>query len=49
MEGSNTKPKYGRNWKRLVVIYLAVGAVVYGVIYLLLQAGNGGSGGGLYG
>ena len=31
---------YGRNWKKWLLIY--------GVVYLILQAGNG-SGGGLYG
>jgi hypothetical protein len=38
---------YGRNWKKLLVIYLVVGAAVYGLIYLFLQSG-GGSGGGFY-
>jgi hypothetical protein len=37
-----------RNWKKLLGIYLVVGAIAYFLIYLALQAGNGG-GGGLYG
>jgi hypothetical protein len=40
---------YGRSWKRWLVIYLIAGAIVYGIVYLVLQAGGGGSGGGLYG
>jgi hypothetical protein len=39
--------RYGRNWKRLLGIYLVVGVAVYFLIFLLLRAG-GGSGGGLY-
>lgn len=46
-ENRETKRRYGRNWKKLLGIYLAVGAVVYLVIFLVLSAGNG-SGGGLY-
>ena len=42
------KSGYGRNWKKRLAIYLVAGAIVYGVIYLLFVAGNGG-GGGLYG
>jgi hypothetical protein len=38
---------YGRSWKRWVAIYLVAGAVIYGVIYLVLQSGSGS--GGLYG
>jgi hypothetical protein len=39
--------RYGRNWKKLLAIYLVVGAAVYGLIYLILQSG-GGSGGGFF-
>lgn len=45
---SDRRQRYGRNWKKLVAIYLVIGAVAYGLIYLALQSG-GGSGGGLYG
>jgi hypothetical protein len=38
------KRGYGRNWKKLLAIYLAVGAVVYLVIFLALQAGSGSTG-----
>jgi hypothetical protein len=38
---------YGRRWKKWLVIYLVAGALIYGLVYLILQAG-GGSGGGLY-
>jgi hypothetical protein len=41
-----TKGRYGRNWKKLLGIYLAVGAVVYLVIFLILRASD--SSGGLY-
>jgi hypothetical protein len=38
---------YGRrNWKKLLAIYVAVGAVVYLIIYLVFFTGGGGSGGG---
>lgn len=47
-ESGSPRRGYGRNWRRWVLIYLAVGAVVYGVVYLALQSGSG-SGGGLYG
>lgn len=45
-ENREAKRGYGRNWKRLLAIYLAVGAVVYLVIFLLLRASDGS--GGLY-
>jgi hypothetical protein len=38
---------YGRRWKKWLVIYLVAGAVIYGLVYLILQSG-GSSGGGLY-
>jgi hypothetical protein len=43
---------YGRNWKRWLAIYAAVGVVVYLVVYLVFfyHSGGGaaGGGGGLY-
>lgn len=39
---------YGRSWKKWLVIYLVAGALIYGLVYLILQS-SGGSGGGLYG
>jgi hypothetical protein len=45
-ENRETKRGYGRNWKRLVAIYLAVGAVVYLLVFLALRASDGS--GGLY-
>lgn len=39
---------YGRRWKKWLVIYAMAGALIYGIVYLILQSG-GGSGGGLYG
>jgi hypothetical protein len=48
MAESSGKRRYSRNWKKWVVIYLAAAVVVYGLIYLILQSGDG-SGGGLYG
>ncbi len=41
-----SKRSYGGKWKKWLVIYLAAGAVVYGIVFLLLH--SGGSGGGLY-
>jgi hypothetical protein len=41
------KHGYGRSWKKWLLIYLGAGLVIYGVVYLLLQSGNGS--GGLYG
>ena len=38
--------RYGKTWKKWLAIYVAVGAVVYLAVYLILQAGNGT--GGLY-
>jgi hypothetical protein len=46
---SDRKHGYGRNWKKLVAIYLVIGALAYGLIYLALQSGGGSGGGGLYG
>jgi hypothetical protein len=46
---SDRKQGYGRNWKKLVAIYLVIGALAYGLIYLALQSGGGSGGGGLYG
>jgi hypothetical protein len=38
---------YGRgNWKKLLAIYIVVGAVIYALAYLIFFAGGGGSGGG---
>jgi hypothetical protein len=39
---------YGRGWKKWLVISLVAGALIYGLVYLILQS-SGGSGGGLYG
>jgi hypothetical protein len=38
-----------KNWKKWLLIYAGAAVVIYGVIYLLLQAGAGSGGGGLYG
>lgn len=38
---------YGKKWKKWLALYVAIGAVAYLVIYLVLSAGNG-SGNGLY-
>jgi hypothetical protein len=35
---------YGGRWKRWLAIYLAVGAVVYVLVYLLFFRGGGGGG-----
>jgi hypothetical protein len=43
---------YGRNWKKWLAIYAAVGIVVYLVVYLVFFTSGGGAGagggGGLY-
>jgi hypothetical protein len=36
---------YGRNWKKLLAIYLIIGAIAYVVIYLMFFTGSGGGGG----
>jgi hypothetical protein len=36
---------YGRKWKRWLAIYLAVGAVVYVVLYVAFFHHGGGGGG----
>jgi hypothetical protein len=42
----NESRGYGKKWKKWLAIYVAIGAVAYLVVYLILQAGNGS--GGLY-
>jgi hypothetical protein len=39
---------YGGKWKRWLAIYLAIGAVVYVLLYLLFFANGGGRGGSIY-
>jgi hypothetical protein len=50
MAQNRSEHGYGSKWKRYVLIYLLVGAVVYGLIYLLFftDALGGGGAGGLY-
>ncbi|HVF68948.1 MAG TPA: hypothetical protein VNA13_00100 [Xanthomonadales bacterium] len=36
-----SKKSYGRNWKKLVLIYLAVGAIIYGGIYYFVLSKQG--------
>lgn len=38
------KQGYGSKWKRMVLIYLVVGAVVYAIIYFVFLNGPGGGG-----
>jgi hypothetical protein len=45
---ARTGTGYARNWKKWAAIYLAVGAVVYLVVYLLFFTGGGGGGGGFH-
>ena len=46
---SEQTSKYGRSWKRWLGIYLAVGAVVYLIVYLaFFHGGGGGAGGGFH-
>jgi hypothetical protein len=47
---ANRSNGYGRNWKKWLAIYAAVGVVVYLIVYLVFFAngGGGGAGGGLY-
>ncbi|MGZ6544134.1 MAG: hypothetical protein ACXVEI_02325 [Actinomycetota bacterium] len=42
---SSEQSGYGRNWKRWLAIYLAVGAVAYVVLYLAFFHHGGGGGG----
>jgi hypothetical protein len=49
MAENRSERGYGSKWKKYVLIYLLVGAVVYGLIYLLFFTGGpGGGGGGIY-
>jgi hypothetical protein len=49
---ANRRTGYGRNWKRWLAIYAAVGVVIYLIVYFLFfYSGGGGAGtggGGLY-
>ena len=47
---ANRSTGYGRNWKKWLAIYAAVGVVVYLIVYLVFFANGGGAsgGGGLY-
>jgi hypothetical protein len=47
MAQDRSEQGYGRKWPKYVLIYLAVAAVVYGLIYVFFFT-DGGSGG-LYG
>jgi hypothetical protein len=38
--------RYGRNWKKWLAIYLAVGAVVYFIVFAVFFHHGGGAGGG---
>ena len=46
--GTQRGPKrgYGSKWKKWLAIYLAVGAVVYAIVYFAFLHHSGGSGGG---
>jgi hypothetical protein len=50
MAQNRSERAYGSRWKKYVLIYLLVGAVLYGLIYLLFftDALGGGGAGGLY-
>jgi preprotein translocase subunit SecG len=41
---------YGSRWKKWLLVYLAIGIVVYAIIYFVFihNGSGGGSGGGLY-
>ena len=43
---ANRSTGYGRNWKKWLAIYAAVGVVVYLIVYLVFFASGGGAGGG---
>ena len=48
MQNIENKPKrgYGGKWKKWLLIYLAVGAVVYAIVYFVFLSHGGGYGGG---
>jgi hypothetical protein len=51
MAENRSDQRYRSRWPKYVLIYLAVAAVVYGLIYLLFFSdvlSGGGGGGGLY-
>ncbi|MDP9295961.1 MAG: hypothetical protein M3O88_04605 [Actinomycetota bacterium] len=41
---------YGSRWKKWLLVYLAIGIVVYAIVYFVFihHGSGGGSGGGLY-
>jgi hypothetical protein len=39
---------YGRRWKKWLLIYVGVAAVLYLIVYLAFFANGSGGGGGLY-
>jgi hypothetical protein len=41
MESRKARSGYGRSWKKWVLVYVGVGAVVYLVIYLIATSGGG--------
>jgi len=46
---AQTGTSYRKGWKKWLVIYLAIGAIAYLIIYLLFFTGGGGGGGrGIY-
>ncbi|MGH2734677.1 MAG: hypothetical protein ACRDKZ_03775 [Actinomycetota bacterium] len=36
----NNRPGYGKKWKSWVGVYLAIGAVVYFLIYMIVNSGG---------
>jgi hypothetical protein len=45
---TGSKRGYGSKWKKWLLIYLGVGAVVYFIVYLVAFHHGGSGGGGIY-
>jgi len=46
---AHTQAGYRRKWKKWLAIYLAVAAVAYLIVFLVLMSHGGGGGGGGFG
>jgi hypothetical protein len=42
---AQTEARYRRNWKKWLAIYLAVGVVIYLIVFLVFFSHGGGGGG----
>lgn len=45
-QAQNGSAGYKRSWPKWVAMYLAIGGIVYLIVYFVTSGGGGGSGGG---